>query len=110
MNNLIQTSIPQKPDLKKLVFEFDSVLDSNNIFENDIYDNDMYGINFDSSYSNIIYHNNIYDNTKIKVFDGTAYEELTDCEHKYRVIFSSDDYDYVQDEVLIDLLDIEDYI
>lgn len=53
---------------------------------------------------------NIFNNTKIKVLNGKAYEEINTDEHKYRAIFSSDDYDYVENEQIIAELDQEDYI
>lgn len=52
----------------------------------------------------------VFDVTKLKVLDGKVYEECNNDEHKYRVILSSDDYDYVEDESLISRLDQEDYL
>jgi hypothetical protein len=52
----------------------------------------------------------IFNNNKIKILNGLAYEEINSDEHKYRVIFNSYDYDYVEDSELIDQLDQEDYI
>lgn len=52
----------------------------------------------------------LFDKSKLKVLDSKVYEEINTDEHKYRAIFSSDDYDYVEDEDLISRLDEEDYI
>jgi hypothetical protein len=49
------------------------------------------------------------------VLDGRVYERIENVnerspeasQHKYRVIFSYDDYDYVEDEELIEKLDDE---
>ena len=60
--------------------------------------------------------NALFDNTKIKVLNKNAYEECNvKCEHtnevhKYRQIFNCDDYDYVEDELIIKALDEQDYI
>jgi hypothetical protein len=47
----------------------------------------------------------IYDNNNLVVHDRLIFERLEDGEHKYRQIFSHDDYDYVEDEELIYILD-----
>ena len=49
----------------------------------------------------------LYDLTSLVVLEGKVYERMQNDTHKYRVIFSYDDYDYVEDEELIEKLDDE---
>ena len=39
------------------------------------------------------------------IVDDVLYERLSDCEHKYRFFFSDDDYDYLENQEMIDRLD-----
>lgn len=48
----------------------------------------------------------IYINKNIIVRKNVKYERLYNHRHKYRIIFSDDDYDYVEDKHLINDLDI----
>lgn len=40
-----------------------------------------------------------------KIVDDVLYEKIDESEHKYRFFFSSDDYDYLEDEEMIARLD-----
>ena len=40
------------------------------------------------------------------VFNHSFYEKLYDHEHEFRLFISIDDYDYVEDEVLISQLSV----
>lgn len=58
----------------------------------------------------------LFDVNKLKVLEKKVYEECNVvCDeyktlHKYRQVFSSDDYDYVEDCELIKKLDAEEYL
>ena len=48
----------------------------------------------------------LFDVLCLVVHEGKVYERMSNHTHKYRVIFSDDDYDYVEDESLIEVLDV----
>jgi hypothetical protein len=48
----------------------------------------------------------MYRTENVFTFENQSYERLYDCEHKYRLILSEDDYDYVEDVMLIRRLDV----
>ena len=53
----------------------------------------------------------MFDNQNLIVLDGKCYERMNEHPtHRYRVILSSDDYDYVEDQELINRLDQEQVI
>ena len=49
----------------------------------------------------------MYDTTMLVAYESKVYERLEDhpSEERYRVIINEDDYDYVEDSELCDLLD-----
>ncbi len=49
----------------------------------------------------------MYDTTKLVAHESRVYERLSDhpMKERYRVIINDDDYDYVEDQELCDVLD-----
>lgn len=51
-----------------------------------------------------------FNNAKLKALDGRVYEEVNHAGYKYRVIINNEDYDYVEDQAIIEELDTINYL
>lgn len=51
----------------------------------------------------LLHMKNLYDKANVFVYEGETYERLVNHPEgmKYRIIFSDDDYDYVEDHTMI---------
>ena len=61
--------------------------------------------NFIETAEHILNNSDLLIQSDCKIVDNILYERCDELEHKYRFFFSTDDYDYLEDEEMIKRLD-----